>query len=227
MPRGYSAAAAYPRQGRRSGSRTCRQYWTHTFFACPRPDGAGDHHGRHGGSHAEFLAVGKQRDIALDATTNMLRGIGMTDVITSRGIYLSIGAVLTLSGVAFAAALKDLGLPLIVRNCERSDRHQTQDTGLHRDRRRMGFGISGDPVGADSIQPGRTRRHPLRCSHPSRGRHDSPHKISVFCVWSRPKRQLPPQNCLSPSLMRPAMLVTDHATARNNNEAARFVRPSG
>lgn len=65
-------------------------------------------------SEPNFFAVGNLRAIALDASLIMLLGIGMTAVITSRGIDLSIGAVLTLSSVAFAAALKDFGLPLIV-----------------------------------------------------------------------------------------------------------------
>ncbi|RGP38089.1 ABC transporter permease [Pseudotabrizicola alkalilacus] len=61
-----------------------------------------------------FFAVGNLRAIALDASLIMLLGIGMTAVITARGIDLSIGAILTLSSVAFAAALKDFGLPLWV-----------------------------------------------------------------------------------------------------------------
>lgn len=61
-----------------------------------------------------FFAIGNLRAIALDASLIMLLGIGMTAVITARGIDLSIGAVLILSSVAFAAALKDFGLPLLV-----------------------------------------------------------------------------------------------------------------
>ena len=61
-----------------------------------------------------FFSVGNLRAIALDASLIMLLGVGMTAVITSRGIDLSIGAILILSSVAFAAALKDFGLPLVV-----------------------------------------------------------------------------------------------------------------
>lgn len=61
-----------------------------------------------------FFAMGNLRAIAMDASLIMLLGVGMTAVITSRGIDLSIGAILILSSVAFAAALKDFGLPLAV-----------------------------------------------------------------------------------------------------------------
>lgn len=61
-----------------------------------------------------FFAVGNLRAIALDASLIMLLGIGMTAVITARGIDLSIGGMLTLSSIAFAAALKDFGLPLFL-----------------------------------------------------------------------------------------------------------------
>ncbi len=61
-----------------------------------------------------FFSAGNMRAISLDASLIMLLGIGMTAVITARGIDLSIGAILTLSSVAFAAALKDFGLPLWV-----------------------------------------------------------------------------------------------------------------
>ncbi|MDT8855097.1 ABC transporter permease [Paracoccaceae bacterium Fryx2] len=59
-----------------------------------------------------FFSAGNLRAISLDASLIMLLGIGMTAVITARGIDLSIGAILTLSSVAFAGALKDFGLPL-------------------------------------------------------------------------------------------------------------------
>ncbi|MGY6697141.1 MAG: ABC transporter permease [Roseinatronobacter sp.] len=64
-----------------------------------------------------FFAMGNLRAIAMDASLIMLLGVGMTAVITSRGIDLSIGAILILSSVAFAAALKDFGLPLAVAVC--------------------------------------------------------------------------------------------------------------
>lgn len=59
-----------------------------------------------------FFSLGNLRAISIDASLIMLLAVGMTAVITARGIDLSIGAVLTLSSVAFAAALKDFGLPL-------------------------------------------------------------------------------------------------------------------
>lgn len=59
-----------------------------------------------------FFNVGNLRAIALDASIIMLLGVGMTTVITVRGIDLSIGAILVLSSVVFAAALKDFGLPI-------------------------------------------------------------------------------------------------------------------
>ena len=59
-----------------------------------------------------FFSLGNLRAISIDASLIMLLAVGMTAVITARGIDLSIGAILTLSSVAFAAALKDFGLPL-------------------------------------------------------------------------------------------------------------------
>ncbi|WP_176847070.1 ABC transporter permease [Roseicitreum antarcticum] len=59
-----------------------------------------------------FFSAGNLRAISIDASLIMLLAVGMTAVITARGIDLSIGAILTLSSVAFAAALKDFGLPL-------------------------------------------------------------------------------------------------------------------
>lgn len=59
-----------------------------------------------------FFSLGNLRAISIDASLIMLLAVGMTAVITARGIDLSVGAVLTLSSVAFAAALKDFGLPL-------------------------------------------------------------------------------------------------------------------
>jgi len=58
-----------------------------------------------------FFYVGNLRAIALDASIIMLLGVGMTAVITVRGIDLSIGATLTLSSVVLAAAIKDFGIP--------------------------------------------------------------------------------------------------------------------
>ncbi len=59
-----------------------------------------------------FFATGNIRAIALDASIIMLLGVGMTVVITARGIDLSIGAMMILSSVVFAAAVKDFGAPL-------------------------------------------------------------------------------------------------------------------
>jgi len=60
----------------------------------------------------EFYKVGNLRAIALDASIIMLLGVGMTTVITVRGIDLSIGAVLILSSVVLAAAIKDFAIPV-------------------------------------------------------------------------------------------------------------------
>jgi len=59
-----------------------------------------------------FFKVGNLRAIALDASIIMLLGVGMTTVITVRGIDLSIGAVLILSSVVLAAAIKDFAIPV-------------------------------------------------------------------------------------------------------------------
>jgi len=61
-----------------------------------------------------FFKVGNLRAIALDASIIMLLGVGMTTVITVRGIDLSIGAILTLSSVVLAAAIKDFAIPVPV-----------------------------------------------------------------------------------------------------------------
>ncbi len=59
-----------------------------------------------------FFTAGNLRAVALDASLVMLLGVGMTVVITARGIDLSIGAILILSSIVMAAALKDFGLPI-------------------------------------------------------------------------------------------------------------------
>ena len=61
-----------------------------------------------------FYIWGNVRTVILDAATFFILGVGMTFVITSRGIDLSIGAIVVASGVAMAAAIKDFGLPLFV-----------------------------------------------------------------------------------------------------------------
>jgi ribose transport system permease protein len=59
-----------------------------------------------------FFKIGNLRAIALDASIIMLLGVGMTAVITVRGIDLSIGAILILSSVVLAAAIKDFAIPV-------------------------------------------------------------------------------------------------------------------
>ena len=66
------------------------------------------------GAMPAFFKVGNLRAIALDASIIMLLGVGMTAVITVRGIDLSIGAILTLSSVVLSAAIKDFSLPVPV-----------------------------------------------------------------------------------------------------------------
>lgn len=61
-----------------------------------------------------FYIWGNVRTVILDAATFFVLGVGMTFVITSRGIDLSIGAITVASGVAMAAAIKDFGLPLFI-----------------------------------------------------------------------------------------------------------------
>lgn len=59
-----------------------------------------------------FFRIGNLRAISLDVSIIMILGVGMTAVITVRGIDLSIGATLTLSSVVLAAAIKDFGVPV-------------------------------------------------------------------------------------------------------------------
>lgn len=59
-----------------------------------------------------FFRIGNLRAISLDVSIIMILGVGMTAVITARGIDLSIGAILTLSSVVLAAAIKDFGVPV-------------------------------------------------------------------------------------------------------------------
>jgi ribose transport system permease protein len=59
-----------------------------------------------------FFNLGNLKAISLDMSVIMILGVGMTVVITTRGIDLSIGAILTLSSVALAAAIKDFGIPV-------------------------------------------------------------------------------------------------------------------
>jgi ribose transport system permease protein len=50
------------------------------------------------------------RAIMVDASLYMLLAVGMTYVITARGIDLSIGSIMVLSSVVMAAAIKDYGV---------------------------------------------------------------------------------------------------------------------
>lgn len=61
-----------------------------------------------------FFTAGNLRAVVLDASLIMLLGVGMTTVITARGIDLSVGAIVILSSIVLAAALKDFGLPVWV-----------------------------------------------------------------------------------------------------------------
>jgi ribose/xylose/arabinose/galactoside ABC-type transport system permease subunit len=59
-----------------------------------------------------FFGAANARAIGLDMAIVLILGIGMTIVITARGIDLSIGAILILSSVVLSAALKDFGLSI-------------------------------------------------------------------------------------------------------------------
>jgi ribose transport system permease protein len=51
------------------------------------------------------------RAVMVDASLYMILAVGMTYVITARGIDLSIGSIMVLSSVVMAAAIKDYGIP--------------------------------------------------------------------------------------------------------------------
>jgi ribose transport system permease protein len=61
-----------------------------------------------------FFNPANLRAIGLDMAIVLILGVGMTVVITARGIDLSIGAILILSSVVLSAALKDFGLPITI-----------------------------------------------------------------------------------------------------------------
>jgi ribose transport system permease protein len=61
-----------------------------------------------------FFIWGNVRTVMLDAATFFILGVGMTFVMTARGIDLSIGAITILSGVGMAAAIQDFGQPVLV-----------------------------------------------------------------------------------------------------------------
>ncbi|AWK85283.1 ABC transporter permease [Azospirillum thermophilum] len=61
-----------------------------------------------------FFSVGNAMTIALQVTSIAILGIGMTCVIITGGIDLSVGSVLALSGVVAALAVKEAALPVPV-----------------------------------------------------------------------------------------------------------------
>jgi ribose/xylose/arabinose/galactoside ABC-type transport system permease subunit len=65
-------------------------------------------------ANQNFFNAGNIRAIWLDASIILVLGVGMTIVITARGIDLSIGAILVLSSVVMSAAIKDFGLPPLI-----------------------------------------------------------------------------------------------------------------
>lgn len=60
-----------------------------------------------------FLTTNNLINIALQATTNAILACGMTFVILTGGIDLSVGSVLALSGICFAVTTK-MGLPVLL-----------------------------------------------------------------------------------------------------------------
>ncbi|QBI20646.1 ABC transporter permease [Egibacter rhizosphaerae] len=58
-----------------------------------------------------FFAWGNLRSVLLDAALYLVLGVGMTFVITARGIDLSIGGIIVFSGVVMSAVILDLGMP--------------------------------------------------------------------------------------------------------------------
>lgn len=61
-----------------------------------------------------FFIWGNIRTVVLDAATFFILGVGMTYVMTARGIDLSIGAITILSGVGLGAAIQDFNQPVLV-----------------------------------------------------------------------------------------------------------------
>lgn len=62
-------------------------------------------------ANPHFFTAGNLRAISLDMALVLILAIGMTVVITTGGIDLSIGGVLIFSSVMMSAAIKDFGLP--------------------------------------------------------------------------------------------------------------------
>lgn len=57
-----------------------------------------------------FFTLANLEAVVVDGALYMVLAVGMTFVITARGIDLSIGSILVLSGVVMAAAIKDFGI---------------------------------------------------------------------------------------------------------------------
>ncbi|MDW7980323.1 MAG: hypothetical protein RMH97_07150, partial [Verrucomicrobiales bacterium] len=62
----------------------------------------------------KFLTVGNARNILLQISVNLCLSVGMTLVILTGGIDLSVGAILALAGAVAAGLLKNgIGLPML------------------------------------------------------------------------------------------------------------------
>ncbi|GAA4289086.1 ABC transporter permease [Georgenia daeguensis] len=61
-----------------------------------------------------FFAMGNLKAVLLDASIVGILAVGMTVVITTKGIDLSIGGILIFSSVVMSAVIKDFGAPAIV-----------------------------------------------------------------------------------------------------------------
>jgi ribose transport system permease protein len=59
-----------------------------------------------------FFSIPNLEAVLVDGALYMVLAVGMTFVITARGIDLSIGSILVLSGVVMAAAIKDFAVPV-------------------------------------------------------------------------------------------------------------------
>jgi len=61
-----------------------------------------------------FFRIQNLEAVMVDAALYMVLAVGMTFVITAKGIDLSIGSILVLSGIVMAAAIKDFGISVPV-----------------------------------------------------------------------------------------------------------------
>jgi ribose transport system permease protein len=62
----------------------------------------------------DFLTLGNLRDVAVSACINAIIGIGVTFVIITGGIDLSVGSIASLVGIVTAALMVDHGVPPVV-----------------------------------------------------------------------------------------------------------------